>query len=817
MFHSTSFSFDPQTLPRSFSMPRKKSGLAVGDFVTVAARLARVKVLPSGWAIGSIHSDEHGDVSVNGNALAGLTEKMTYEFSGLVECHKTYGLQIKVESVGLHIPSSSIGMSKFLMQNYKGVGKKAAEKIVNHFGAEPGGLEQFRKNLLANPYSMDFSVAGVKRKTSMNASEGLKSVIYMDIATKIGGVELGDKLLRKIAAHFEEPASTKANPVEWAWETLTSNPYALIRDLDGYAFRTADIVARKVGFPLDRVERTAALVTYAVTEGCNSAGHTYLTLDDFTDIIHDIDPTVDVPCAVQAAIELGEPLVIDDGRFYIESSYRAERNLAHNLVSRTKRHLRTQIHGGSDDEIMAAIREAETAIGFPLDDSQRACVYGVLTSFVPIHTITAGPGCGKTTIMEIVVHVLNGKTKALNDPETHTTFQVPYRIKFTAPTGMAAKVLTGRIKRFGAAATTIHTLLGVRGKNDEASGNGYFAFGPDNLLDVDLLVVDEVSMVDLALMQSLMLAVPPTAHIIFMGDKDQLPSVGTGSVLADFLKLPFDHHRLNQTHRNDGGILEVVRLAGVGRVDFSPRKDVDFFCELPAATVESISSVLSLYVEALAANQGDFKKVGLLIARRKGDPQNPGWNTSYLNAVLREKYNPESGQRVNISGVEGPVRAYAGDRVFGTRHRVGDRIIIRKNLVLQHGPSVEDAPVEQVVNGDRGLIVEFSVVKSNLDCIHIALDDGRLILLPAEHADVVDLAYATTVHTAQGSEYAHIIFICVNGNSSFVHRGIAFTAFSRAKNRLTVIGEPSVIKSVVAREIPRRNTHLVSRFFKNKD
>lgn len=790
----------------------QKSPLQAGEAASVVGSVIRVKVFPSGWAVGSIACD-FGDVSVNGNALVGLTEKKKYEFHGLVENHKTYGIQIKVDSVGLHIPSTDAGMSKFLIQNYKGIGKKAAEKIVLHFAKQPGGLELFRKQLLANPYAMDFSVAGVKRKTSMNASEGLKSVIYMDLATRLGGVELGDKLLRKIAAHFEEPASTEENPVEWAWATLTSNPYALIRDLDGYAFRTADIVARKVGFDLARVERTAALVTFAVSEGCNSTGHTYLTLEDFTAIIHRIDPWVDVPSAIESAVKLGEPLVIQDDRFYTETAFRAERELARNLVSRTQRHLRTQIHGGSVQEIMSGICEAEAAIGITLDESQRQCVFGVLTSFIPIHTITAGPGCGKTTIMEVVVHVLQGRTKLLNDPETHQTVEVPYKINFTAPTGKAAKVLSARIKRFGLSAATIYKLLGVRTKEDESSGNGYFEFGPDNLLDVDLLVVDETSMVDLALMQALLLAVPATAHIIFMGDKDQLPSVGPGSVLSDFLQLPFDHHRLNQTHRNDGGILDVVKQAGTGRVDLISRDDVDFHCALPEASADSIASVLAHYDRAIAANFGDFSKVGLLIARRKGDPLSPGWNTTYLNAVLRQRYNPESGKRVNINGVEGAVRACAGDRVFGTRHRVGDRVIIRKNLVLKKdGQSDSDVP-EQVVNGDTGLIVEFSVSKGNLDCIHIQLDDGRLINFPAEHADVIDLAYATTVHTAQGSEYANIIFICVNGHSSFVHRGIVFTAFSRAKKHLTVIGEAAVIKSVVARRAPKRNSFLVNRFF----
>jgi len=792
--------------------------LEPGSNVKIVGKVQTLRVLASGWAIGRISTDDFGDVNINGNALAGLTEKLTYEFSGLVERHKTYGLQLKVETVGLHVPSNGKGIEKFLLQNYKGIGKKAAEKIVSHFSRQSGGLEQFRRDLLANPYSMDFSVAGIKRKTSMDGSQDLKSLIYMDIATKIGGVELGDKLLRKIAGHLEEFAKKSTNPIEKAWSILTQNPYALIRELDGYAFRTADIVARKIDFDLSRPERTGALVTFAVTEGCNSTGHSFLTMGDFNKIIHTIDRNVDVSAAIQAAIEMEEPLIQDHGRFYVESIFQAERSLAINLAKRFSRHLRSQIFGGRGQAMETAIADAENVIGFELDESQRECVRGLLTAFCPIHTVTAGPGCGKTTIMELVVHMLQGKTKYMNNPETNEIEVVPYKIGFCAPTGKAAKVLNVRINRFGASATTIHTLLGVRGAKDkDKDGNsvsGMFMHNHNNRLDLDLLVVDETSMVDLALMSSLVSAMRDDAHIVFLGDPKQLPSVGPGSCLADILDMPFDHHVLNKTHRNDGGILDVVRLAGLGHVDFVQRPDVDFLDGLPPASDESIGRVLDIYCDSVDENLGDFSKVGLLIARRKGDPNSAGWNSTYLNAVLRERYNPELVDGGGgVRGVEGLAHSAVGHKIFGTRYRVGDRIIVRKNLVVAQGDE-EDAPVEQVVNGDTGSIIDYMASKGDITYIALKLDDGRSILLPVEHIDVLDFAYAMTVHTAQGSEYNHIIFVCVNGHSSFVHRGIVFTGFSRAKKKLTVIGDFDTVQSVVARPCPKRNSFLVQRFIR---
>lgn len=802
----------------SRNVQKARTKLIPGVRVTLIGKLLYIKAFPTGWAVGRINTDEFSEVSVNGNALAGLPEKGVYEFTGMVEQHKTYGLQLKVEAVGLHVPDNREGIAKFLRQNFKGVGQKAAEKIVSHFAAKPGGLAVFRKDLLANPYAMDFAEAGIKRKTSMESVDGVQGMIYMDIATRIGGLEVGDKLLRKIAAFLESKVGSASNPVAKAWEILTSNPYAPIRSLDGYAFRMADSLARKIGFDLTRPERIGALVTHAINEGCNANGHTFLTEDNFQKIIHAVDPSIDVPAALVAAQEMNEPMVVDSGRYYLEVAYKAEMSLARNFAKRQSRILRNCISTLSVHELEASIDAAQLAIGLTLDDSQRRSVRGLLTSYNPVHTITAGPGCGKTTIMEMVVQILQGKTKTVCNPETSKHETVPYQVGFCAPTGKAAKVLSTRIARFGLKASTIHSLLGVRGSSEgggddkgQGGGGGMFLHNRDNLLDIDLLIVDETSMVDLALMQALMSAMPQSSHIVFLGDPQQLPSVGPGSCLADLLDMPFDHHRLTTTHRNDGGILEVVTQAGLGKIDFCQRRDVTFHNGLPAATEESVELVMNDYAKAVADCGGDFSKVGLLIARRKGDPDTPGWNSTYLNAMLRERYNPEKNIRLFVSGIEGRAHAVKGVKIYGTRYRIDDRVILRKNIALTY-KDAPDAPAEQVVNGDTGTILDFVVEKGNVTEIMIRLDDARVIRLPSEHIEVLDIAYAMTVHTAQGSEYEQIFFICVNGTASFVHRGIVFTAFSRAKKHLSIIGEREVIRSVLARPAPKRNSFLVNRF-----
>ena len=785
----------------SFAASSDVDRLQSGQRATVVGRLIHLTVLPSGWGVGRITTENQGDLGVNGNPLSGLTEKMTYEFSGLVENHKTYGMQLKVESVGLHVPANGPGIEKFLTQNYRGVGKKAAAKILDFFKRQPGGLKKFREDLLANPYAIDFSVAGVKQKTSMDCADGLKSLIYMDLATRIGGVEVGDKLLRKMAGYLEAKAAGADNPIQKAWDLLCENPYAPIRDLDGFGFKTADCVARKVGFDLSRDERVAALVTHAIDEGCNAGGHTYLTADDFQKIIHSIDATVDVARALTAAQRFNEPMVVDNGCYYTTKNHKAEVYLAKALCDRYKRPLRCQIFDGNTQELQLAIERAEKEVGITLDDSQRGALSGLLSSYHHVHTLTAGPGCGKTALMELVLKVLAGKTKLMMNTQTQQVEAAPYKIGFCAPTGKAAKVLNARVARFGSKASTIHSLLGVKGRSDDADApQGMFTHDHFNRLDLDLLVVDESSMVDLSLMHALVSAMPDFAHIIFLGDPDQLPSVGPGATLSDLLALPVDHHRLTRTHRNDGGILEVVHAAGRGHVDFKNRADVTFHEGLPEATERSVSSVLDLYDDALRSCGEDFSKVGLLIARKKGDPHSPGWNSTYFNAVLRERYNPET---IYKAGNQGP-----GGKIYGTRFRVSDRVIVRKNMAIIG----DDGLAEQVVNGDTCTLMSYVMSEGSLRAVLIFLDDGRRVAFPASDMDVLDFAYAMTVHTAQGSEYDRIIFVSVNGHASFVHRGIVFTAFSRAKKHLTVVGERQAICSVVARPAPVRNSRLVERF-----
>ena len=754
-------------------------GLSRDEISSLTGELIFLSTLQSGWSHGSIKVNGE-KIKVKGNSLSGLREKSVYEFIGKFTSHEKWGDSFQVDIANIHVPTSQKGLINYLINNYSNVGEKTATKYID-MSLETGlTLEEIRGSIIRNPFDLDFSQV-TKRKTQNNEKGGIAGQIYRFFATKLP-IEGKDAVVRSLSHYYEKNLENYTDPVQSAWNIFLRNPYAPIRHLDGYGFLRADEFGKALGFTNESLPRIAALATYAIDDGCNGNGHSYLCYADIKARIHSFDWTVQVDDAIAAAIEMGEPIVNDGGMYYTRSLYLAEKFLSTDLSKRL-RFTSRPLSQRKPEQIEDLITQTSERIGVRLDPSQHNAVKGILTSQSSLHTITSGPGCGKTFVVEVILSMLKDFKN----------------IGFAAPTGKAAKVLKSRVSKYGSQASTIHSMLGV-------GPNGGFMHNQNNKLPFDLLVCDETSMVSLSLMNSLFNALREDAHIIFLGDVNQLPSVDPGETLKNLLSLDYDHHRLNKTHRNDGGILEVVNLAAQGISDFTKlRHDVEFYDGLPEPTFESVQQVIDKYDCELKAMNGDFTAVGLLIARRKGDVNVPGWNTTYLNNVMRERYNPK------------------GKHVPGTTYRVGDRIIIRKNLTLRQLEDLEtDVPTAYVVNGDVGFIRDFTkktngkkgdIGASNgtLESLTLELDDGREVFYGAENIGSLNLGYALTVHAAQGSEYSRVVSIAVNGSSNFIHRGLIFTAWSRAQKKLTIIGDGTAIKKMLFRLAPPRHSYLVQR------
>jgi exodeoxyribonuclease V alpha subunit len=732
--------------------------------------LTSCEVYNERWGRGIVRLEDGEFLVVTGESLVGLTQGNRYRMDGTVVHHPKFGRQFECKVASIDIPLDAEALVRHLRKNFKGCGEVTARKIVDQYR---GNLPALRDQLVSNPYALDFTRV-TKRKIAVAGGEDLKGLIYRDMSTRVGMTGVSDSNLRKVADWLALRVEGKPEPIAEAWALFSKDPYAPIRDIDGYGFVAADQIAlRGIGFSRFHECRLAALATYALRDGCERGGHTFLTPDDLVARIGWIDPDVVPEKAMEVAMQRKEPIIIDTQRSYPRHLWMAERALARHLAVRALTMASPLFHG-EEAELEQRLTDAEALLGtgdkpFRLDESQRRAVIGMLTSRNLVHTLTAGPGCGKTALMEVLVNVTRDR-----------------RFLFCAPTGKAAKVLSARVKRFDLTATTIHAMLGV--------GPDGFQFNEHNPLEADIIIVDESSMNDLMLARALLEAVPPDAHVIFLGDADQLPSVGPGNVLRDLLQLPFDHHRLDRPYRNDGGILEVVQQAGKGVIDSISRANVRFADSLPEASPTGIERVSEAYFEAVA-NYG-ITRVALLMPRRKGDPRVPGWNTTYLNEVLRQHLNPD------------------GERITGTTLRIGDRIIIRKNIAIERGEDAAGTELtEQVVNGDTGFIRTYQMDATGKTVMHVglALDDGRDIRFPGKEIDAIGLAYAMTVHAAQGSEYDEVLFICTNGSPQFVHRGVVYTAFSRARKNLSVWADRRMMRAIAARDIPARNSALAER------
>ena len=719
------------------------------------------------WAIGVFRTEAGEQHKVVGATIASLEGDRDYELTGEMKQHPKYGEQLEVSIAVPHIKPNRNALLRHLERNFKGVGPKTAEQIVA-WHEENATLEELRQKLVYRPWELqNFETAGSRRGIQFKHQAATTySYLYTQLATRHCTTGVPDSVLRRVAKWLVEKVGEDASdPIGESLTRFCADPYEPMLEVWGYGFAHADAIGGELGIAKGAPCRLAALVYHTLKTATEGDGHTFLPLDVLSDRVHSIDPRVDVRIALNYVPQKGYPIVVDDKRrCYPDRLCATEGAVAEMLATLLLPSPPIRVDA-NEELLIGELRTAQAKVktGFELDESQRKAVLGLLFAKKRLHTLTAGPGCGKTSIMEVFAQLALGK------------------VKFCAPTGKAAKVLHARVARHGFNATTIHQLL-------EPSAMG-FERNEDRPIEADIVVVDEGSMVDLMLLYHLLIALPPTAHLVLVGDKDQLPSVGAGNVLADVLKMPADHHTLNVTHRNQGAILALVQELREGRFA-SPGSDfAGDVLHLPMADDEpaTFSLVEETYLDAI--RRVGVQHTGLLVPMRKGRRDTPGWNTTYLNARLQSVLNP------------------GGQPIRGTEFRVGDRVIFRRNMALPHG-----GVVKTVVNGDTGTVLSQDTNDEGMPrTCAIQLDDTRVITLPAELLDLVTLAYAMTVHAAQGSEYHTSIVLMNNGSPAFLHRRVLYTAASRAREALILFGQMPVLSAIAKRPGPARYSALAEK------
>jgi exodeoxyribonuclease V alpha subunit len=674
--------------------------------------------------------------------------------------HPKYGRQFEVHSYATVLPATTAGIQKYLGSGLiKGIGPVMAERMVAHFGvdimhvieAEPGRL---------------IEVAGLgPKRTAMIAAAWAEQKAIKEVMIFLQGVGVSTSLAVRIYKKYGDASVS----------VVRNEPYRLAAEVWGIGFKTADTIAAAVGIARDSPERIKAGLAYTLSEAADD-GHCYLPepnlIGDAAKIL-EVPPELIVPCLDELAT--AEGVIREDvpatggpagaegaGRVpavYLPPFYQAERSLAQALL---------RLLGSGRDRLASfAAVDWDKALGWlrgrtgsELAQEQEDAVRLALTSRVAV--LTGGPGCGKSFTVRSVVELARAKGA---------------RIVLAAPTGRAAKRLA---ELTGHEAATIHRLLALR-------PGGEPSFDASSPLEADLVVVDETSMVDVILANKLVKAVPPGAHLLLVGDVDQLPSVGAGEVLRDLLaagslpvvRLTKIFRQAQQSgivvnaHRINAGSMPV--LGGFG----------DFFwfgCEDAEQTAGLVVDIVARRIPA-RFGLDPRRDVQVLCPMHRG-PAGAG----NLNLLLQEALTPWAEGR--------PERRYGG-RVF----RVGDKVTQLRNNY--------DKGAAGVFNGTVGVVTGLSVEDHQLT---VLTDEEESVDYGFDELDELAHAYAVTIHRSQGSEYPAVVLPLTTGSWLMLQRNLLYTGVTRAKKLVVLVGSRRALAAAVrTRGAGRRHTALAHR------
>ena len=683
-----------------------------------------------------VNENRKGLVTVTGN-LPELAPGEYLRLHGEWVNHPKHGLQFQVETLEQAYPATLEGLRRYLGSGLiTGIGPKLAERIVDHFGADTlDVIENHPKRL------REVADIGPKRSKIIQAAwEEQKQIKEIMIFLHSHGVTTN--LAIKIYKQYGDQAFT----------IVQENPYQLARDIFGVGFKTADKIAQSLGLPHDHPTRIEAGVIFALEEMTND-GHVFapreILINDAVELLHversQIPPALERLTESELVILSTVPLSPDQepesqNAVYLIPYYYAELGTASRLQTLAK-----EIPSRLSD-----IPPALTQFDDSLSEEQAQAIRTALSQ--PVSIITGGPGTGKTTAIKALIAAVEGAGK---------------RYALASPTGRAAKRLS---EATGRPASTIHRLLGfspVEGFNHNA----------ENPLKLDLLVVDEVSMLDILLANSLFRALETGTHLVLVGDIDQLPSVGAGDVLRDIIASEIAPvMRLSLIFRQAEGsdIITNAHRINQGERPESDSDSQDFF-RFPAETPEQAADwVEDLVMNRIPKRFGiSSQDIQVLVPMYRG----PAGITA-LNQRLQDALNPS-----NILKPE--------KKLFGQTFRPGDRVMQIKNDYDKG-----------VFNGDIGFIAEISQVENTLTVDF----EGRGVVYAWSETDHLVLAYAISVHKSQGSEFPAVVLPLLTHHYMMLQRNLLYTAVTRAKKLCVLVTNTKALAIAV------RNNKVAERF-----
>ena len=699
-----------------------------------------------------------------------ISEGEYLEIEGEEVFHDIYGEQIKVTSYKVIPATDELSLKKYLGSGaIKGLGAVLANRIVDKFGEDTLRIVEEEPERLAE-------IRGITIRKAMDICEQVEEKKDMrDVMIFLQGYGISPTLSNKIYTMYGQKV----------YDIIKTNPYKLADDLSGIGFKTADEIARRAGVEVNASIRIKSGMCYALSDASLS-GHTYLPKEKLVektinllglrDQYLNADGTYNMDlldnCFTELVLEkkLILKYIEEKDAVFLSTYYYTELNIARML-------LELNISTPEDDYIMGVkLDTIEKLSGVELDDLQRKAVIETQNNGITI--ITGGPGTGKTTTINAIIQMFEADG---------------LEVSLAAPTGRAAKRMN---EATGHEAKTIHRLLEISGGASEETGrdeiDAKFGRNEQNPLETDVIIVDEMSMVDTFLVHALLKAITIGTRVVFVGDINQLASVGPGNVLRDIIESEqFSVVRLTKVFRQAGesGIVtnahkinkgeQVALDNSMGDFLYIERENAQMALN---ATIGLMMSKLPQYVEAKPMD------IQVLTPMRGGI-----LGVNSLNEQLQKYINPqdENKREREIAGV-----------IF----REGDKVMqIKNNYQLEWEQRSEGGRIYDsgtgIFNGDMGII---TTINNTTNTMEVVFDDDRYVIYDSKQAEELELAYAITIHKSQGSEYPAVIMPLVSGVSMLMTRNLLYTGVTRAKKCVCIVGRKETFSAMIANEDQHR-------------
>lgn len=671
-----------------------------------------------------------------------VTEGEEVVFQGEWTLHPSFGRQFKAHRATVSLPADASGILRYLSSGIiKGVRESTAVKIVETFGTESFQVIEKEPERLAQIKGISLSKA---RKISRDFKTQFASREVMQALTALG-------LTQSEAFKAYNLYNSAATDI------ITENPYAFVSETVGYSFERADEIALSMQKTPDFSYRAQAAVTYIVRHNLGN-GHTCLPRNSLIEPAESLlECSADqVEIAIDNALEARQLISewIDGKEFlFLPEIYVAESSIGDRIRIMTA-------YPPQECEIFTSeILTFEQANGIEFDEKQRLAIE--IATKKGLLILTGGPGTGKTTTVKGIITMM--KNRGL-------------QVALAAPTGRAAQRMT---ELTGSEAKTIHRLLEVEYR--EGASEPSFVYNLRNPLDIDAVIVDELSMVDVTVFAALLDALPLHCRLIMVGDPDQLPPVGAGNVLSDLMKSGcIDVICLDKVFRQamQSRIVTNAHLVVAGKMPelHCNAPDSDFFFLNEVSKYNAPRKIVDLVIRRIPTGYGYdcMKDIQVLCPSRKGET-----GTEHMNALLQERLNPPDSSKNEI-------------KYKGYTLREGDRVMqIKNNYDVPWFKTDESGT--GVFNGDIGILTRIDRAQ---DIINVRFDD-REAMYSVENANQLELAYAMTVHKSQGSEFTAVVMPTIGASPKLCYRNLFYTALTRAKNLMILVGTEGSIRALV--------------------